>query len=83
VLRAVFVPDGESPPPEFLSIDPMILSVTRDPATGEVTGGDAGVSLDGDIGAEWVPDDAEASLGDEGDDESTQQSQSDDLDIGG
>ena len=63
VLRAVFVPDGEDAPPEFMAIDPMMISVTLDPATGEITGGDAGVSLDGGIPAEWVPDDTEEADG--------------------
>ncbi len=37
-LRAVFVPEGETPPPEFLAaMHEMRLPASRDPETGEIT----------------------------------------------
>jgi hypothetical protein len=57
VLRAVFVPDGEDLPAEFMSdFDPLHFRVTRDPVTGALTGATAGTDFDGDIRAEWHPD---------------------------
>jgi hypothetical protein len=57
VLRAVFVPDGEQPPPEFMAdFSPLRIRATRDPATGEITCDDAGADFDGDISAQWHPD---------------------------
>jgi hypothetical protein len=57
VLRAVFVPDGQEPPPEFSSdFSPLRVRATLDPATGAITCDDAGISFDGDIRGEWHPD---------------------------
>jgi len=57
VVRAAFVPDGEQPPPEFMAdFSPLHIRATRDPATGEITCDNAGCNFDGDIRAEWYPD---------------------------
>ena len=57
VVRAVFVPDGEQPPPEFSGVfDPLKFRATLDPATGIITCDNAGMSFLGDIRAEWHPD---------------------------
>jgi hypothetical protein len=38
VIRAIFVHEGEQPPPEFSSIfDPLHFPATLDPATGQIT----------------------------------------------
>ena len=58
IVRAVFVPDGEQPPAEFLAdIDPLHFRATLDPATGEITCANTGVSIDGDVRARWFPAD--------------------------
>ncbi len=60
VLRAAFVPDGMQPPTEFSSvIDPIKFPATLDPETGEITCGNAGTAFDGDISAEFHPDEEE------------------------
>ena len=57
VIRAVFVPDGEDPPPEFAGdFEPLRIPATRDPATGQITCANVGISFDGDVLAQWVPD---------------------------
>jgi hypothetical protein len=57
VVRAVFVPEGEQPPPEFSSVFNTIkFAATLDPETGTITCDNAGVSFDGDVRAEWHPD---------------------------
>jgi hypothetical protein len=67
VLRAVFVREGEQPPPEFLSdFGPLRMPATLDPATGEITCDNSGTSFDGEVRAEWHPD----SDGEDGDDSS-------------
>ena len=64
VIRAVFVPDGEAPPPEWAStLNPLRFPVTYDPSTGEITG-DAGNGFDQGISAEFHPDEDQGS-GDE------------------
>jgi hypothetical protein len=66
VLRAVFVPDGEDLPPEFAAeFDPIRFRASLDPETGEITCDDAGMNIDGDIRAEWHPDEDEGSEDDE------------------
>ncbi len=58
VIRAVFVPEGEQPPPEFSSVfDPLHFPATLDPATGQITCAMPGGDFNGDIRAEWHPDD--------------------------
>jgi hypothetical protein len=60
VVRAAFVPDGEQPPPELNSVfDPIKFRATLDPETGEITCDNAGMSFDGDIRAEFHPDEKE------------------------
>jgi hypothetical protein len=62
VIRAAFVPDGEDPPAGFLSqFDQLRMPATFDPATGQITCADAGMNLDGDIRAEWHPDEEQGS----------------------
>ena len=57
VLRGVFVPDGQKPPPEFSSdLSPLRVRATLDPTTGAITCDDAGISFDGDIRGDWYPD---------------------------
>jgi hypothetical protein len=57
VVRAVFVPDGQQPPPEFGSdFSPLRIAATLDPSTGAITCDDAGMNFDGDVLAEWHPD---------------------------
>jgi hypothetical protein len=66
VLRGVFVPKGEQPPPEFASdFRPLRIPATRDPATGQITCHNAGISFGGDLLAHWYPDEDQGS--DEGD----------------
>ncbi len=56
VLRAVFVPEGQQPPPEFASVwNPLRIPATVDPATGQITCDNAGTNFGGDILAEWHP----------------------------
>lgn len=62
VLRAAFVPDGEQPPPELSSdFSPIRFRATLDPETGEITCDNAGMNFDGDVRAEWHPDEAQGS----------------------
>jgi hypothetical protein len=57
VLRAVFVPDGGQPPPEFINdLHPLRIPCTYNRKTGEITCRDAGLNFDGDIRAEFHPD---------------------------
>ena len=57
IVRAVFVPEGEEPPPDLAAnFDTLHFSVTFDPASGLLTGAEPGASFDGDVRAEWVPD---------------------------
>jgi hypothetical protein len=64
VLRAAFVPDSEQPPPEFQSaLNPLRIPARRDPATGEITCVNAGLSILGDLRAEWHPDQNEDANG--------------------
>ena len=57
VLRAAFVPDGEQPPPELAAdFSPLKFRATLDTATGTITCDNAGMNFDGDIRAEWHPD---------------------------
>ncbi len=61
VIRAVFVPDGEQPPPEFAAeFNPLRIRATRDPVTGEITCDGAGTNFDGDIPALFYPEDGSA-----------------------
>jgi hypothetical protein len=70
VLRAAFVPDGEDPPPEFAAdFSPLKFRATLDRATGSITCDSAGMNFDGDIRAEWHPDELQGS--DEGKDGAT------------
>jgi len=51
------VPDGEQPPPEFMGVfDPLRIRATRDPTAGKITCDNAGANFDGDILAQWYPD---------------------------
>jgi hypothetical protein len=62
VLRAAFVPDGDDPPPEFASdFSPLRVRATLDRATGTITCDSAGMNFDGDIRAEWHPDEVQDS----------------------
>ncbi len=62
VIRAAFVPDGKQPPPEFSSdFSPLKFRATLDPATGVLTCDNAGMNFDGDIRAEWHPDEEQDS----------------------
>jgi hypothetical protein len=64
VLRAAFVPDGEDPPPEFAAdFSPLKFRATLDKATGTITCDSAGMNFDGDIRAEWHPDEAQETGG--------------------
>jgi hypothetical protein len=66
VVRAVFVPEGEQPPPEFSSVFNTIkFAATLDPETGVITCDNAGVSFDGDVRAEWHPDEEQGGDGGE------------------
>jgi hypothetical protein len=68
VIRAVFVPERELPPPEFSSVfDPLHFPATLDPATGIITCDNAGMSFLGDIRAEWHPDQRPAAQGGDAD----------------
>lgn len=61
-LRAAFVPDGEQPPPEFAAdFSPLKFRATLDRTTGAITCENAGMTFDGDIRAEWHPDEAQSS----------------------
>jgi hypothetical protein len=58
VIRAVFVPDGEQPPPEFLNdIHSLHFPATRDAVTGNITC-ENGMDFFGGVHGEWYPDDA-------------------------
>lgn len=81
MLRAAFVPEGQQPPPEFSSVfDPLHFSATLDLATGMITCAMKGAGFDGDIRAEWHPDeqqgsdDGEEAAGQGGGDPAEQQS---------
>ena len=66
VLRAAFVPDGQQPPSEFSSdFSPLRFRATLDPATGAITCDNAGMNFDGDVLAEWHPDEEQGSDADE------------------
>jgi len=74
VIRAAFVPEGDSPPPELGSdFTPLKFRATLDTSTGAITGDEAGASVHGDVRAEWHPDadqgsgDGEASAVPDGD----------------
>ena len=63
-MRAVFVPDGEEPPPDLACmLHPLRLRASLDPATGAMTCDDAGMTFHGDIAAIWIPDGADAPAG--------------------
>ena len=60
VLRAAFVADGEQPPPDFASdFSPLKFRATLDRTTGTITCDSAGMNFDGDIRAEWHPDEGQ------------------------
>jgi hypothetical protein len=60
VLRAAFVPDGEQPPPEFVAdFTPLMFRATLNRTTGTITCDSAGMNFDGDIRAEWHPDEVQ------------------------
>jgi hypothetical protein len=60
VLRAAFVPEGELPPPEFAAdFSPLKFRATLETATGTITCDSAGMNFDGDIRAEWQPDEVQ------------------------
>lgn len=62
VLRAAFVPEGQQPPPELSSdFSPLKFRATRDPVTGAITCDNLGINFDGDIRAEWHPDEEQDS----------------------
>ena len=73
VLRAVFVPDGEEPPPDLAAtLTPLRLRATLDRETGVLTLENTGPGLMPDLRAEWRPDPAgdQGGMGtDDGDDE--------------
>ena len=57
VIRAVFVPDGEEPPPDVAAtMSPLRFRATLDPETGILAGDSEGNAFGGDLLAEWVPD---------------------------
>jgi hypothetical protein len=57
VVRAAFVPDGEEPPPELSGVfDPIIMRASLDPATGIITCDNGGIAYEGDVRADWHPD---------------------------
>lgn len=67
VLRAVFVPDGEDPPADFQGVyDPLKLSATFDPATGELRTDAIGLGFGIDMPARWEPDRDSAPTGGSG-----------------
>jgi hypothetical protein len=68
-LRAAFVPDGGTPPAELNGFDPLRIPATVDPSTGQITSAGPGASFDGDVRAEWHPDeeDGDAWDGEPGD----------------
>ncbi len=56
IVPAVFVPDGEEPPPELpANFDSLHFRVTLDTETGEMTCDDAGNAFDQGVRAEWHP----------------------------
>ena len=56
-VRAAFVPDGEQPPAELSStFSPLHIPATLDTSTGLITCDNAGTSFNGDVRAEWHPD---------------------------
>ena len=58
-LRAVFVPDGEEPPPDLAgTLTPLRFRATLDPDTGELTLENTGGGKLEDLRAEWHPDPA-------------------------
>jgi hypothetical protein len=64
VIRAVFVPDGEPPPPEMMSsFDSLRFRVSLNPATGELTCDEPGNGFDSGIQAQWYPDNNEDPFG--------------------
>ena len=85
VVRAVFVPDGEEPPAEFLAVPyPLRVRATYDPETGVLTCEDTSGRAFAGIPARWYPDNAQDDnpfaddddnggdgAGDEGDDDGT------------
>jgi hypothetical protein len=65
VLRAVFVPDGEDPPPEFAGdFRPLRIPATIDTETGEITS-DSGINFGGAVRAEWHPGAGEDASGED------------------
>jgi hypothetical protein len=67
IVRAVFVPDGEQPPPDLIAdFNSLHLPATLDPETGEITCDNAGFDFNGAVRAEWHPgDEPDQSDGDE------------------
>ena len=62
MIRAVFVPDGAEPPPEFAGqFHQLRMRATYDPATGKLTCASPGTHFGGDIRAEWHPDEVPGS----------------------
>ena len=58
VVRAAFVPEGQRPPQDFMAgFDALHMRATLDPATGLITCDNAGTNFNGDVVAEWHPDD--------------------------
>jgi hypothetical protein len=58
IVRAVFVPDGEQPPPDLIAdFNSLHLPATLDPETGEITCDNAGFDFNGAVRAEWHPGD--------------------------
>ncbi len=76
IVRAVFVPDGEQPPAEFVAdLDPLHFRATLDPATGEITCDNTGMSIDGDLRARWFPADDGGAFDEDDDDHPADQAE--------
>ena len=62
VVRAVFVPDGEDPPPEFTTgLSSLHFPATYDPETGVITTDMSEGSASGAVSGTWVSDDMSTS----------------------
>lgn len=56
-IKAVFVPEGEAPPVEFVAVPhPLRFRATYDPETGKLTCETANSGARPDIAAHWYPD---------------------------
>ena len=56
-IKAVFVPEGEAPPIEFVAVPhPLRFRATYDPETGKLSCENANSGAGPDIAAHWYPD---------------------------